>query len=78
MSDSGKRLIPVCFDKPITTTRLLIEHASGQEPEFLLLHDNEHDRWELPGGEGWEEEEVGWDIGARVGALQALTQTQLG
>ena len=78
LSDAGKRLIPVCFDKPITPTRLLFERQSGQESEFLLLHDDGHDRWELPGGEGWEEDEVGWDIGARVGALQALTQTQLG
>jgi hypothetical protein len=74
LSDAGKRLIPVCFDKPITTTRLLIERPSGQGSEFLLLHDDEHDGWELPGGEGWEEEGVGWDIDA----LQALTQTQLG
>ena len=78
LSDAGKRLIPVCFDKPITTTRLLIEHPSGQESRYLMLHDDEHDRWELPGGEGWEEEGVGWDIGARIGSLQELTKTQLG
>ncbi|MCE2413673.1 hypothetical protein J4G07_06685, partial [Candidatus Poribacteria bacterium] len=35
--------------------------------------------WELPGGEGWEEEKgVGWDVGARIGSLQELTQIQLG
>ena len=78
LSNAGKRLIPVCFDKPVTTTRLLIERPSAREAEFLLLHDDENDRWELPGGKGWEEEGVGWDIGARICALQALTQTQLG
>ena len=79
LSDAGKRLIPVCFDKPITTTRLLIECPSDQESKFLLLHDDENDRWELPGGEGWEEKKgVGWDVGARIGSLQALTKTQLG
>ena len=79
LSDAGKRLIPVCFDKPITTTRLLIECPSSAESKYLLLHDDENDRWELPGGEGWEEEEgVGWDIGARIASLQDLTQTQLG
>ena len=75
LSDDGKRLIPVCFNKPITTTRLLIEDASNQESKFLLHRDGE---WELPGGEGWEEERlVGWDVGARIGALQELAKTQL-
>ena len=83
LSDAGKRLIPVCFDKPITSARLLIERHSGEASEFLLHHAKERDHWErdhweLPGGEGGEEEEVGWDIGARIGALKALTQTQLG
>jgi len=79
LSDAGKRLIPVCFDKPITTTRLLVECPSDGESKYLLVHDDENDRWELPGGEGWEEEEgVGWDIGARIASLQDLTETQLG
>ena len=79
LSDDGKRLIPVCFDKPIDTTRLLIEDLSGQESKFLLRRDAETERWELPGGEGWEEEKlVGWDVGARIGSLQDLIQTQLG
>ena len=77
LSDAGKRLLPVCFEVPITTTRLLIECPSKEESKFLLLQDN--NRWDLPGGEGWEEEElVGWDVGARIGSLQALTKTQLG
>ena len=79
LSDDGKRLIPVCFDKPIATTRLLIEDASHQESKFLLRRDAEKGTWELPGSEGWEEEKlVGWDVGARIGALQEITQTQLG
>ena len=79
ITDEGKRLIPICFDKPITTTQLLIEDTSGQEPKFLLHRDVETQSWELPGGEGWEEEElVGWDVGARIGALQEITETQLG
>ncbi len=79
LSDDGKRLIPVCFDKPITTTRLLIEDASSTASKFLLRRDAETHHWELPGGEGWEEEKgVGWDVGARIGSLQEITQTQLG
>ena len=76
LSDDGKRLIPICFDKPITTTRLLIEDTSSQESKFLLHCDGE---WKLPGGEGWEEEKlVGWDVGARIGSLQEIAKTQLG
>ncbi len=78
LSDAGKRLIPVCFDKPIATARLLVECPSDNESKYLLLHDDESARWELPGGEGWEEEGVGWDIGARIASLQDLTKTQLG
>ena len=79
LSDSGKRLIPVCYDKPITTTRLLIETTSDGESKFLLHRDPETRCWELPGGEGGEEEKlVGWDVGARIGALQAIAQAQLG
>ena len=77
LSDAGKRLIPVCFDKPITMARLLIECPSSDESKYLLRRDDENDRWELPGGESWEEEGVGWDIGARIAALQDLTKTQL-
>ena len=76
LSDDSKRLIPICFDKPMTTTRLLIEDASSQESKFLLHRDGE---WKLPGGEGWEEEKlVGWDVGARIGSLQEIAKTQLG
>ena len=47
--------------------------------KFLLRRDVETHHWELPGGEGWEEEKgVGWDVGARIGSLQEITQTQLG
>jgi hypothetical protein len=79
LSETGKRLIPVHFDKPIATTRLLIERPSDQESVFLVLEDPETKRWQLPGSKGWEEEQgVGWDVGARIGSLQTLTQTQLG
>ena len=79
LSDTGKRLLPVCFDKPIATTRLLVECPQSEESRFLLRRDADTGAWELPGGEGWEEQElVGWDVGARIGSLQALVDTQLG
>ncbi|MFT5087446.1 MAG: ectoine hydroxylase-related dioxygenase (phytanoyl-CoA dioxygenase family) [Candidatus Latescibacterota bacterium] len=78
LSDAGKRLLPVCFDKEITDTRLLIERRLGQGSEYLLIKEEAQGRWALPGGKGWEEREALWDIGARVGSLQALTKEQLG
>ncbi len=78
LNDDGKRLVPICFDKPITTTRLLVEDTSTQESKFLLCHDEKTASWGLPGGEGWEEEKlVGWDVGARIGSMQELAKTQL-
>ncbi len=77
MSDEGKRLIPVWFEKPISTTQLLIEDTSTQESRFFLLKESE-DRWGLPGGEGWEEEKAGWDVGSRIASVQSHVQTQLG
>lgn len=75
MEEMG-RLIPNPDDRPIETTRLLIEHRVNGEPRFLAVRDG--DRWMLPGGAGWEEEDVGWDVGARVGAVQSLTRDQIG
>ena len=79
LSDAGKRLLPVHSDKPLAETRLLIECSVGEESLFLVQRDGETDRWQLPGGRGWEEEKgVGWDVGARIGAMQVLARDQLG
>ncbi|MBK35353.1 MAG: hypothetical protein CME26_07470 [Gemmatimonadetes bacterium] len=77
LSDEGKRLIPVAFDKPIATTELLIEDTSEAEPRFFLMKVKD-DAWGLPGGEGWEEEEAGWDVGSRIASVQSHVQDQLG
>jgi hypothetical protein len=79
LSDAGKRLLPVCFDRPLATTRLLIERPTGGESEYLLRRAADSGSWELPGGDGWEEEDlVGWDVGSRVASMQALASAQLG
>lgn len=73
LRDEGKRLLAIHSDCPLKNTRLLIERP-GTEPVYLLRDDGQ-----LPGGSGWEEAEgVGWDVGARIGALQALAREQLG
>ena len=77
LSDAGRRLIPLHFDQPISDTRLLIESTSGAESRYLLTSSDGNGTWELPGGAGWEEEGVGWDVGSRIGSLQALVKSQL-
>ncbi len=78
MSDAGKRLIPIHFNGPISSARLLIEDPSGAEPSFLLKRSADDGTWELPGGASQDEEEkVGWDIGSRIGALQSMVEQQL-
>lgn len=73
LADEGKRLLAVCSDRPLEETRLLIERM-GPEPIYLLREDGQ-----LPGGNGWEETEgIGWDVGARIGAMQSLAREQLG
>jgi ectoine hydroxylase len=78
LSDAGKRLLPVCFDRPINDVRLLVERRTKAESQYLLLEDKERGGWLLPGGQGWEEQEALWDVGARIGSLQALVKEQLG
>ena len=41
------------------------------------MRDEDGNSWELPGGMSQEEEEeVGWDIGSRIGALQSIVEEQ--
>ena len=79
LSDTGKRLLALHSDAPLATTRLLVERGSPQEPAYFLLYDHETQAWQLPGGEGREEEDgIGWDVGSRIAFMQTLTQKQLG
>jgi len=78
LSDQGKHLIPGPSDKPILTTRLLIEDAANGESRYLVQEAEGGTGLQLPGGVGWEEENAGWDVGARIGSLQSLAQEELG
>ena len=77
MSDAGKRIIPLHFDRPLTDTRLLIESTSGAEPRYLLTSADGNGSRELPGGPGREEERAGWDMGCLIGSLQSLVKSRL-
>lgn len=78
LNDNSKRLLPICFDKPIISTRLLIEYPSSKESCYLLHNNKKTGTWELPGGEAREEEKsVGWDIGSRIESMQQQAITQL-
>lgn len=77
LSDEGKRLIPVHFDKPISATQLLIEDTTEDESRFFVMKGSDGE-WGLPGGEGEEEESAGWDVGSRIASVQTHVQAQLG
>ncbi|AWT59791.1 MAG: hypothetical protein DF168_00986 [Candidatus Moanabacter tarae] len=78
LSVEGKRLLPIHFDKPITSTRLLVEREWEGTRRYLLVREHNSDHWTLPGGEAADEEEgVGWDVGARISALQDIIHKQL-
>ena len=79
LSDGGKRLLALHSDVPLTTSRLLVERESSEEPAYFLLYDHDAQAWQLPGGKSWEEgDEIGWDVGSRIASLQTLTQEKLG
>jgi hypothetical protein len=77
LSDPMKHLIPAHSDRAILNTRLVVEQESGSDSQYLVMKGPEG-LPQLPGGLGWEEDDVGWDVGARIGALQSLAKEQLG
>jgi ectoine hydroxylase-related dioxygenase (phytanoyl-CoA dioxygenase family) len=76
LSTHGRRLIAVHSDKPIGTTRALLERMCGGECEFLFLP--EHDTWALPGGVAASERAMPeWDIGNYIASAQAYLREQV-
>ena len=69
LSTSGRRLIAVHSDKPIGTTRVLLERTRAFEREFLFLPED--DAWALPGGIAAPERAIpDWDIGNYIASAQ--------
>ena len=63
------------------STRALIRRGSKSGGEFLLLRQGNCQgvaTWQLPGGIAFEEPNVGWDEGAKIGALNAALEGLLG
>jgi ectoine hydroxylase-related dioxygenase (phytanoyl-CoA dioxygenase family) len=70
LSTGGRRLIAVHSDKPIGTTRALLERRCGGEREFLFLPEG--DAWALPGGAATPERTMPeWDVGNYIASAQA-------
>jgi hypothetical protein len=68
MSDAGKELIAVHSDKPVATTRLLLQRENQGGNEFFFLRDG--DIFELPGGPAEPEQAIpDWDIGNYIDSL---------
>ena len=79
LSDTGKRLLALHSDIPLTMSRLLVERETAREPAYFLRFDDDTQAWQLPGGKSWEEDDdIGWDIGSRIASMQTLTKEQLG
>ena len=76
LSARGRRLIAVHSDKPIGTTRALLERTSGGEREFLFLPADH--AWALPGGVAAPERAMPeWDIGNYIASAQAHLREQV-
>jgi hypothetical protein len=77
LSETGKPLIAVHSDKPIATTRLLLERSGKAGREYLFVKDP-NGRYALPGGPTWKEQAIpDWDSGNYIAALQSHIREQL-
>lgn len=77
LSESGKQFIAVHSDKPIKTTRLLLERQGKEGSEYLFVKDDTG-RLQFPGGPTAVEQAIpDWDIGNYIAALHASTREQL-
>jgi hypothetical protein len=69
-SESGKDIIAVHSDKPVATTRLLLQRERKGAKEFFFQKNG--DKLCLPGGETWDEQAIpDWDLGNYVDACLA-------
>lgn len=75
-SGSGKELIAVHSDRPIKTTRLLLQRERDGVGEYFFVQDG--DLFELPGGAAIPEQAIpDWDIGNYIGSLADNVNRQL-
>ncbi len=70
LSPEGRTLLAVHSDKPLATTRLVLERRGRAGPELLMIRD-EQGKWALPGGPTWTERAIrDWDVGNVIASLQ--------
>ena len=78
LSEAGKPLIAVHSDKPIATTRLLLERQNGNGSQYLFVKNSNSGRFELPGGATWVEQAIpDWDHGNYIAALHGHIREQV-
>ena len=76
LSASGKKLIAVHSDKPIRTTRLVLERLGKQGREYLFVE--EEGQLMFPGGPTWKERAIpDWDTGNYIASLQASLREKI-
>ena len=77
LSPEGRPLLAVHSDKPIATTRLVLERRSDAGPEVLVVRDAAG-KWSLPGGPSWIERAIpDWDQGNLIASLQGHMRQEL-
>ena len=77
LSERGKSIMAVHSDKDIALTRMVLQRAGKDGPEFMLLRDEEG-RYALPGGPTWAERAIpDWDVGNYIASLHAAMREQL-
>ena len=78
LSEDGKSLIAVHSDKPVATTRLLLERQNDQGSQYLFVKNADTGRFELPGGSTWVEKAIpDWDAGNYIAALHSHMREQV-
>ncbi len=76
LSEEGKSLIAVHSDKPIGTTRLLLERPGAEGDEYFLFADG--DAFRLPGGSVFKEDAIpDWDEGNYIAALMEHARREI-